>query len=248
MILQILEALRDNYIFVLTNPLDHTAAVVDPSEAAPVLQFLKSENLELTAILNTHHHHDHVGGNLELLKYFPKAVVYGGKNEGRIPAQKVFLAENDSVSFGKLTARVLDIPGHTRGHIAYHFENEHCLFSGDTLFGGTCGAIFEGTPEIMFQSLSKIEALPPNTQICCSHEYTALYIDEALRLDPRNTCLQQRAQKVRLLHAAKKRTVPLSLEEELQTNPYLRCNNTEFATQYGTPTGIKTFLKIISMG
>jgi hydroxyacylglutathione hydrolase len=248
MILHILDSLRDNYIFVIINPENHTAAVVDPSEALPVLDFLKRENLELTTILNTHHHHDHVGGNLELLKHFPKTIVHGGKNEGRIPAQHEFLTENDSVSFGKSTARIIDIPGHTRGHIAYHFKNENWLFSGDTLFGGTCGAIFEGTPEIMFESLSKIASLPKNTQVYCSHEYTAMFMPEALRLDPHNTRLQERATKTRLLQAAGKRTVPLSLEEELETNPYLRCSTPELAKQYGTPPGLQTFLKIISMG
>ncbi len=240
-----LEALRDNYIYILIDTFHKTAVVVDPSESAPVLEALHKRNLSLTAILNTHHHHDHVGGNNILLEMFPSAKVFGGKNEGRIPSQHVFLAENDCFTVCESQCRILDIPGHTRGHIAYYFEKEGWLFSGDTIFGGTCGAIFEGTPEQMFESLKKIAQLPPNTSIWCSHEYTEMFMPEAAKLDAHNSKILERTHRVKQLRNTGTPTVPLLLQEELDTNPFLRFSNPEFASQYNSNPGLDTFLKVI---
>ena len=168
-------AFQDNYIFVIHNPEDRTAAVVDPADAEPVLACLKELGAQLTVIFNTHHHMDHVGGNRQLLQQFPDATVYGGEDDrGRIPGQQVFLQEDDQVTFAGRKAQVFFVPGHTRAHIAYYFaptkaDNWGELFCGDTLFAGGCGRLFEGTPEQMVHSLSKLRQLPDRTRVWCAH-------------------------------------------------------------------------------
>ncbi|MGH8672248.1 MAG: hydroxyacylglutathione hydrolase, partial [Burkholderiales bacterium] len=160
-------AFRDNYIWLIRR--DHYAAVVDPGEAPPVLDYLDRQGLRLTAILNTHHHADHVGGNAELLRRF-QVPVYGPRNE-TIPTVSSPLAEGDSVKLYELALQlqVLDIPGHTAGHIAYYGAD--WVFCGDTLFGCGCGRLFEGTAAQMHASLQKLTALPDTTQVHCGHEY-----------------------------------------------------------------------------
>ncbi|MCY7277294.1 MAG: hydroxyacylglutathione hydrolase, partial [Phormidesmis sp. CAN_BIN44] len=164
-----ISALSDNYIFLLHDPSSQIAAVVDPAEPQPVLQKLQELGVQLVAIFNTHHHGDHVGGNRDLLHYFPEAIVYGGEHDrGRIPGQTVFLKDGDQVKFGDRTAEILFVPGHTRAHIAYYFaptiaDEPGELFCGDTLFSGGCGRLFEGTPAQMVDSLSKLRALPDST-------------------------------------------------------------------------------------
>ena len=173
-----LSVLSDNYIFLLYDSQRQIAAVVDPAVAQPVLQRLQALEADLVAIFNTHHHSDHVGGNSQLLRQYPDAIVYGGEvDRGRIPGQQVFLQEGDRVEFSDRQAEVFFVPGHTRAHIAYYFAPQPDteagdLFCGDTLFAGGCGRLFEGTPQQMVQSLSKLRNLPDNTRVWCAHEYT----------------------------------------------------------------------------
>ncbi|MGC1307514.1 MAG: hydroxyacylglutathione hydrolase [Phormidesmis sp.] len=223
-----LPARSDNYIFVLYNSDDKTAAVVDPADAPPVMNKLHELDAELVAIFNTHHHNDHVGGNKDLIKRFPKAKVYGGEvDRGRIPEQTYALKEGDRVTFANRSAKVFFVPGHTNGHIAYYFAPKNAgkpgeLFCGDTLFAGGCGRLFEGTPEQMQPSLAKLRNLPDNTRVWCAHEYTLSNLKFAVSVDAANDELQTRLQSVITARAANQPTIPSLLKEEKITNPFLR--------------------------
>jgi len=212
-------AFKDNYVWTLRNA-SH-AAVVDPGEARPVLDYLKREGLTLAAILATHHHPDHVGGIAELLRSFD-VPVYGPKNEPIATLTRP-VSEGDTVSLPEFGVdfSVLDIPGHTRAHIAYYGAGS--LFCGDTLFACGCGRVFEGTAEQMYASLAKLAALPDETKVYCGHEYTLANIGFAKAVEPGNTALDQREVRDRKLRAEGKPTLPSRLGDEKATNPFLRC-------------------------
>lgn len=218
-----LPALQDNYIWLIRN--DRHAAVVDPGDAAPVLDYLAREQLQLTAILNTHHHLDHVGGNAGLLSRF-KVPVYGPAKE-RIPTVTHPLAEGSIVELPEfsLSFSVLDIGGHTAGHIGYYGANS--LFCGDTLFGCGCGRLFEGTPQQMLASLQKLAALPDSTNVFCGHEYTLANIRFAKTVNPANAELLAREKKDTQTRAANLPTLPSTIKLEKDTNPFLRCTTPE---------------------
>lgn len=209
-----LEALSDNYIFLLYDRTQNIAAVVDPAEAEPVFRKLTELNTKLVAIFNTHHHHDHVGGNQQLMQKFPETIVYAGaEDRGRIPGQTVFLEDGDHVQFGDRMAEVIFVPGHTRAHIAYYFPPEIAteagdLFCGDTLFAGGCGRIFEGTPTQMVNSLNKLRSLPDSTNVWCAHEYTLKNLQFALTVDGENADLQKRFDEVKAYRNQGKSTIP----------------------------------------
>jgi hydroxyacylglutathione hydrolase len=242
-----ISALADNYIFVLTDDDSTCAAVVDPGEGGPVLDYLNNSGLSLTAILCTHHHRDHTGGNKMLRDSFPGIPVYGGAaDRGRIPEQTEFLKAGDEINVCGTTARVLGVPGHTKGHIAYFFpaRDGGDLFSGDTVFGGTIGNLFEGTPEIMFESIRTIRALPLKTRIWCAHEYTLQFVREAARIDPGNSRLASRLETLESSARSGRPTVPLLLEEERATNPFFRWDEPELTTHLSSTPGIDTFRRL----
>ncbi|MEO1519174.1 MAG: hydroxyacylglutathione hydrolase [Cyanobacteria bacterium J06633_2] len=255
MIIHRLPALSDNYIFVIHDEVRHVAAVVDPAEAEPVLRFLDRHRASLVTIFNTHHHGDHVGGNARLLNRFPAATVYGGAHDrGRIPYQTVFLSDGDTVSFADRTGHVLFVPGHTRAHIAYYFEppsNDPCasgdLFCGDTLFAGGCGRLFEGTPQQMVESLTKIRQLPEQTRIWCAHEYTLKNLQFAVTVEPGNETLTQRYQNVQVMRQHQEATVPSTLGVEKSTNPFLRWDQPAVMAIAQTQDPVRCFAKIRGM-
>lgn len=217
-------ALTDNYVYLLREPDSGLVAAVDPSEAGPVVDALAARGWRLTHILNTHHHWDHTGGNLEL-KEATGAIVVGPKaDEPRIPGIDVALREGEKFPFGAESAEIFDIPGHTRGHIAFYFPASKALFCGDTLFSLGCGRLFEGTPAQMWHSLSKLRRLPRDTRVYCGHEYTANNARFAMTLEPGNAALAKRAAEVTALRGEGQPTVPALMESEIAANPFLRAD------------------------
>jgi len=217
--------LRDNYAYLIVCEKTNNAAIVDPSEAGPILSKVKEEKVTLRAILNTHHHHDHTGGNPGLLDRWTLQVYGYAADKERIPGLTHPLNDGDEVRIGELRGKVLFIPGHTRGHIAYLFENK--LFCGDTLFVAGCGRLFEGTAEQMHDSLTKLRQLPEDTLVYCGHEYTEKNIQFALTLEPNNKHLTEKMQRARSLRAKGISTVPSTMAEEMETNPFLRWESKE---------------------
>lgn len=219
--------LKDNYAYLLICPQTGETAVVDPSEMAPVMKALETQSkkqpLKLVAILNTHHHWDHVGGNEALLAEYPELRVYGhASDRGRIPGQTEFLEHGDTLQIGHLQGQSVHNPGHTSGAISYAFED--ALFTGDTLFGGGCGRTFEGTAAQMYHSLNQvIGSFAPETRIFFGHEYTVNNLRFALVVEPENSDVRQRSQKVVGQRGAGRTTTPSTLAEEFLTNPFLRC-------------------------
>lgn len=215
--------LKDNYAYLVRG--DGFCAVVDPSEAGPVEAALKGDRL--THILNTHHHSDHVGGNLALKERFRATVIGPEKDRHRIPGMDEGVVEGSRVSLGTITAAVLEIPAHTSGHVAYWFEKQETVFTGDTLFAMGSGRLFEGDAPTMYKSLSRLAALPDETRIYCGHEYTQSNGRFALTLEPGNTALQARMAEVNALRDAGRGTMPTQMRLEKETNPFLRTASAE---------------------
>lgn len=214
--------LKDNYGFLLHDAEYNLTAAIDTPDADAIEKALSDKGWKLTHILNTHHHWDHAGGNLELKKKTGCLIAGPQAEASRIPGIDIQLSEGDIFQFGQFNAKVYDTPGHTSGHIVYHFENEHIAFVGDTLFAMGCGRLFEGTPEQMWHSLQKIMQWPDETIIYCAHEYTQTNARFALTVEPCNMDLITRANEIEIIRDANKPTIPTTLEIEKKTNPFLR--------------------------
>lgn len=219
--------LLDNYAYLVIAD-SGAAAVVDPSEAAPVLLAVERERATLKAIWNTHHHWDHVGGNRDLLLAHPDLHVVGyGGDRARIPGITDPVEEGQQFDFEDTAVRVIFIPAHTSGHVAYYLPREGAVFTGDTLFAGGCGRLFEGDARMMVGSLGRLTALPADTRVFCGHEYTEKNLRFALTLEPKNADLAAKYGRVKAQVERGEPTIPTTVAEELATNPFLRSRSAE---------------------
>jgi hydroxyacylglutathione hydrolase len=225
-----LPVLNDNYIYLLHEPISGETAVVDPAVAGPVLETLDQRGWQLSYIFNTHHHGDHVGGNLELKQKTGCKIVAAWADRHRIPGIDRAVAAGETVMLGQVGFTVMATPGHTSGHIVYYAAKEQALFCGDTLFVMGCGRLFEGTAAQMWQSLQALRALPPETRLYCAHEYTLTNGRFALSLEPNNAALQKKMTLVQQLRAENRPTVPSTIAEEQATNPFFRSDVPAFKT------------------
>ena len=238
--------LTDNYAYVISDNNSKIVGVVDPSEASPVVSFLKKQNLKLNYILNTHHHFDHIGGNLELKKIYNAKVVGFVGDKHRIPEIDITLSNNEKWIFGNKTVKILHIPGHTLGHICFFFEKEKIAFTGDTLFSLGCGRIFEGDHNQMLTSLNKIKKLPKDTMIYCGHEYTYKNAKFCIKYDSGNIDLKNKFEKIKKLRSSNLPTIPSKLEDELKTNIFLRCDQKDLKIKLNMKNqeDLKVFRKV----
>ncbi len=227
--------LSDNYIYLARCTETGDTAVIDPAVAKPVLDEAEKLGWKITHILNTHHHPDHVGGNMEIKQATGCTIVGPKPDRDRIPGIDIEVDEGDTYTMGACESRVYFVPGHTRGHIAFWFPDSDALFIGDTIFMLGCGRLFEGTPAQMWDSIQKMRDLPPETKIYCAHEYTQSNAKFAITVEPDNEALMARAEKIDAMRARGERTVPDTLEVELATNPFLRADAPTLAAGVGMP-------------
>jgi hydroxyacylglutathione hydrolase len=235
--------LSDNYAYLVTAHGSRDAVVIDPSETAPVADRIAREGLRLVAILNTHHHFDHVGGNEGLLERFGPMPVYAHASDtGRVPAQTERVEEGPSFEVAGLEWRALHVPGHTLGAVSYCVEQ--AVFTGDTLFVAGCGRLFEGTPEMMHASLSKLAALPGETRIYCGHEYTVGNLRFAQSVEPESEAIVAKLEGARAAREDNRPTVPSTIADERATNPFLRCSEPNVKNRYPGATAAEVFAAV----
>ena len=224
---EVIPCLQDNYSYLIIDKINNTACVIDPSESKPIINFLEKENINLKYILNTHHHFDHVGGNKDLKKKYNSTVIGYKNDSNRIPEIDVLLDDNQIWKAENFEAKIMHIPGHTTGHICFHFFREKLLFTGDTLFSLGCGKLFEGTYEDMFRSLDKIKKLPQDTKIYCGHEYTLQNSKFCIEYDPENINLKNKIKEIKKKLENGLPTIPSILQDEMECNIFLRAKNVE---------------------
>ena len=225
--IEIIKCLKDNYSYLIIDENSKTACVIDPSEAKPIINIIEQKKIYLKYILNTHHHYDHVGGNIELKKKYNCEVIGYKGDKDRIPEIDILLDDNQVWKKKEFEAKVYHIPGHTTGHIAFHFFNEKKIFTGDTLFSLGCGRIFEGTYEQMFNSLKKIKKLPKDTQIYCGHEYTLQNSNFCSAYDSENVKLIKKITDIKKKLKDNLPTIPSVLGDELECNIFLKAKDVE---------------------
>ena len=216
--------LQDNYAYLLHNSETGATAVVDVPDERPIEVVLMQRGWKLTDILITHHHADHIDG-VDALREATGARVVGAEADAhRLPKLDYAVREGDHVEIGAIDGRVMEVPGHTVGHIAYYFHNPGAIFTADSLMVMGCGRLFEGTPRQMWDSISKVVQLPQDTEIYSGHEYTESNVRFALSIEPENSALISRAEKIAAARAKDRPTMPSTLAEELATNPFVRAN------------------------
>ncbi len=229
---EIIPCLNDNFSYLIHDKVSDKVSIVDPGEYKACDNVIKKYK-KLDFILNTHHHADHVDGNLALKKKYNSKILGFELDKDRIPGIDILLKENQKHKIGKLEFEVIFVPGHTKGHIAFFFFKEKVVFTGDTLFSLGCGRIFEGTHEEMFNSLNKIKKLPPDTKIYCGHEYTKSNLNFCLKYDSKNTYLKEKQIEIQKKISSNQPTIPTTLGQEIKTNIFFRCNDPEIRHTLG---------------
>ena len=220
--IEIIKCLKDNFSYLIIDEQNNSACVIDPSEASPIIDYVEKFKLNLKFILSTHHHFDHIGGNKELKKKYNLKVIGFEKDKERIPEIDITLKDKEIWKSNKFETKIYHIPGHTSGHICYHFFNQNILFTGDTLFSLGCGRIFEGTYEQMFSSLQLIKSFPENTKIYCGHEYTLKNAEFCIKHDKDNSALIEKIKSIKKKLDNGFPTIPTTIKEELDCNIFLR--------------------------
>ena len=224
---EIIKCLQDNYSYLIIDKKTKNACVVDPSEAKPIIEYIENNKVNLKFILNTHHHYDHVGGNEELKKKYNSSVVGFKGDKDRIPEIDLLVENNQIWKKDNFEAKIYHIPGHTSGHIAFHFFKEKKIFTGDTLFSLGCGRIFEGTYEQMFNSLNKIKKLPIDTEVYCGHEYTLQNSNFCIAKDSQNLKLKEKITRIKEKLKNNLPTIPTTLADEIECNIFLKAKDVE---------------------
>tara|TARA_Y100000991_G_scaffold201851_1_gene175221 strand:+ start:409 stop:1173 length:765 start_codon:yes stop_codon:yes gene_type:complete len=231
--ISIINALSDNYVYLLRNEQKNLTSVIDPGEAEPVIRFLKNKNWHLDEIINTHHHHDHIGGNDKLLAVYKSKLIAPSYDKKRISNVDIFVSDNQTLNITGVFTKVIHTPGHTLGHVCFYMPEEKCLFSGDTLFYLGCGRVFEGTMEQMWSSLVKLRSLPDDTNVYCGHEYTLSNMKFANKIDPDNELLNSVSLEIRSKRKEGLITIPFNLGIEKKVNPFFRADNDELIKSVG---------------
>ncbi|XP_077253011.1 putative hydroxyacylglutathione hydrolase 2, chloroplastic [Tasmannia lanceolata] len=233
--IELVPCLKDNYAYLLHDACTGTVGVVDPSEAVPIIEALNRKRRNLTYILNTHHHYDHTGGNMELKARYGAKVIGSVSDKDRIPGIDIALSDGEKWMFAGHEVLVMETAGHTRGHISFYFPGSGAVFTGDTLFSLSCGKLFEGSPEQMLSSLQKFLVLPEETNVYCGHEYTLSNSKFALSIEPKNQALQEYAAHVTHLRSKGLPTIPTNLKTEKSCNPFLRTSSMEIRQALNIP-------------
>ena len=245
----IIKCLSDNYSYLIKDKKTDLVGIVDPSEFDPVDIEISKTYKKLDFILNTHHHNDHVGGNIDLKKKYNSKIICSSYDEKKIPGVDIKKSDGDQFSLGETDFKIIHIPGHTLGHIAFYSEQANVIFTGDTLFSLGCGRIFEGTFEQMFESLEKIKNLPKNTMMYCGHEYTEKNGQFCISIDKENVKLGNRIEDAKNKIQKKLPTLPIALGEEIETNIFLRCDDKKIKNNLKMDNGSKleVFTKLRSL-
>ncbi len=242
----IINALSDNYIYLLRNEHKNITSVIDPGEAEPVVNFLNNKKWHLDEVINTHHHHDHVGGNAELLDIYKSKLIAPSYENDRISNIDILVSNDETINITGIPTKVFHTPGHTLGHVCFYMPNEKCLFSGDTLFYLGCGRVFEGTMDQMWSSLKKLKSLPDDTSVYCGHEYTLSNMKFANYIDTNNALLNKFSLEIKNKIENGLPTVPFNLGVEKKINPFLRADDDNFIKSVGLTSNnaSKSFGKI----
>ena len=234
--INIIDAFSDNYIYLIRNEAKNITTVVDPGESTPVIEFLKARDWHLDEIVNTHHHHDHIGGNDKLLRIYKPKLIGPIYDKNRISNIDVLVSDNDFINVAGVKTKVIHTPGHTLGHVCFYMAGEKCLFSGDTMFHLGCGRVFEGSMDQMWSSLLKLRSLPNDTLVYCGHEYTSSNAKFAKHIDPDNQLLKKTYLKIKNKRDKNLPTIPFELGKQKFINPFLRADDQALINSMGINT------------